>query len=228
MRCLRLFVFLSTFFYSNCSFAISDVWEETFGQGWQEYYISNEKNSLTISCNFGGSFNCNVEVSEHFLSLITHDKGKNIELFQELGHIVSFLIDGQVFNFDIANYPLTRSVFLFSADQFSILSRPSDLLYSDHSLAPTTFTQCQHVADVHAVEVAMKTYEDFISSGLDKGSEVAASLIADNQRRQREKVQQEGRPTDSWYDRYRKNPQKNNKTIEEINQETIKKFGHLI
>ena len=33
----------------------------------------------------------------------------------------------------IANYPLLRSVFLFSADQFSTLSRSSDLLHSDHS-----------------------------------------------------------------------------------------------
>ena len=31
-----------------------------------------------------------------------------------------------------ANYPLLRSVFLFSADQFSTLSRSSDLLHSDH------------------------------------------------------------------------------------------------
>jgi hypothetical protein len=31
-----------------------------------------------------------------------------------------------------ANYPLLRSVFLFSTDQFSTLSRSSDLLYSDH------------------------------------------------------------------------------------------------
>ena len=95
-----------------------------------------------------------------------------------------------------------------------------------NSLAPTI--QGTHVADDHAAEVAKKTYEDFISSGLDKGSEVAATLIADNQRKQREKAQQEGKPTDSWYDTYRKNPRKNNKTIEEINQETIKKFGRLI
>ena len=32
-----------------------------------------------------------------------------------------------------ANYPLPRSVFLFSADQFSTLSRSPDLLHSDHS-----------------------------------------------------------------------------------------------
>jgi len=32
----------------------------------------------------------------------------------------------------VANYPLLRSVFLFSTDQFSTLSRSSDLLYSDH------------------------------------------------------------------------------------------------
>ena len=31
-----------------------------------------------------------------------------------------------------ANYPLLRSVFLFSPDQFSTLSRSSDLLHSDH------------------------------------------------------------------------------------------------
>ena len=32
-----------------------------------------------------------------------------------------------------ANYPLPRSVILFSTDQFSTLSRSSDLLHSDHS-----------------------------------------------------------------------------------------------
>ena len=31
-----------------------------------------------------------------------------------------------------ANYPLPRSVILFSPDQFSTLSRSSDLLHSDH------------------------------------------------------------------------------------------------
>ena len=35
--------------------------------------------------------------------------------------------------FTDANYPLLRSVFLFSADQFSTLSRSPDLLHSDHS-----------------------------------------------------------------------------------------------
>ena len=34
---------------------------------------------------------------------------------------------------NLANYPLPRSVILFSADQFSTLSRSSDLLHSDHS-----------------------------------------------------------------------------------------------
>ena len=94
-----------------------------------------------------------------------------------------------------------------------------------NSLAPTQGT---HAADDHAAEVAKKTYEDFISPGIDRGSEVAAALIADNQRKQQERVQQEGNLTDSWYDRYRKNPRKNNKTIEELNQETIRKFGRLI
>ena len=94
-----------------------------------------------------------------------------------------------------------------------------------NSLAPTQGT---HAADDHAAEVAKKTYEDFISPGIDRGSEVAASLIANNQRKQQERLQQEGNLTDSWYDRYRKNPRKNNKTIEELNQETIRKFGRLI
>ena len=94
-----------------------------------------------------------------------------------------------------------------------------------NSLAPTT--QGTHVADDHAAEVAKKTYEDFISSGLDKGSEVAASLIADNQRKQREKIQQEGRPTDGWYDRYRRKPPQH-KSLEEIDQEDIKKFGRVL
>lgn len=105
----------------------------------------------------------------------------------------------------------------------------TDLLASpdsiQNSLAPTQGT---HAADDHAAEVAKKTYEDFISPGIDKGSEVAASLIADNQKKQQERVQQEGNLTDSWYDRYRKNPRRNNKTIEELNQETIRKFGRLI
>lgn len=105
----------------------------------------------------------------------------------------------------------------------------TDLLASpdsiQNSLAPTQGT---HAADDHAAEVAKKTYEDFISPGIDRGSEVAAALIADNQRKQQERVQQEGNLTDSWYDRYRKNPRKNNKTIEELNQETIRKFGRLI
>ena len=94
-----------------------------------------------------------------------------------------------------------------------------------NSLAPTQGT---HAADDHAAEVAKKTYEDFISPGIDKGSEVAAALIANNQKKQQERVQQEGNLTDSWYDRYRKNPRRNNKTIEEINQETIREFGRLI
>ena len=105
----------------------------------------------------------------------------------------------------------------------------TDLLASpdsiQNSLAPTQGT---HAADDHAAEVAKKTYEDFISPGIDKGSEVAAALIANNQRKQQERVQQEGNLTDSWYDRYRKNPRRNNKTIEEINQETIREFGRLI
>lgn len=105
----------------------------------------------------------------------------------------------------------------------------TDLLASpdsiQNSLAPTQGT---HAADDHAAEVAKKTYEDFISPGIDRGSEVAAALIANNQKKQQERVQQEGNLTDSWYDRYRKNPRRNNKTIEEINQETIREFGRLI
>lgn len=103
-----------------------------------------------------------------------------------------------------------------------LLANPDSI---QNSLAPTQGT---HAADDHAAEVAKKTYEDFISPGIDRGSEVAAALIANNQKKQQEKVQQEGNLTDGWYDRYRKNPRRNNKTIEEINQETIRKFGRLI
>ena len=81
-----------------------------------------------------------------------------------------------------------------------------------NSLAPTQGT---HAADDHAAEVAKKTYEDFISPGIDKGSEVAAALIADNQRKQQERVQQEGNLTDSWYDRYRRRPLQH-KSLKEI------------
>lgn len=93
-----------------------------------------------------------------------------------------------------------------------------------NSLAPTQGT---HAADDHAAEVAKKTYEDFISPGIDKGSEVAAALIADNQRKQQERVQQEGNLTDSWYDRYRRRPLQH-KSLKEIDQEDIKKFGRIL
>lgn len=93
-----------------------------------------------------------------------------------------------------------------------------------NSLAPTQGT---HAADDHAAEVAKKTYEDFISPGIDRGSEVAASLIANNQRKQQERVQQEGNLTDSWYDRYRRRPLQH-KSLEEIDQEDIRKFGRIL
>lgn len=104
----------------------------------------------------------------------------------------------------------------------------TDLLASpdsiQNSLAPTQGT---HAADGHAAEVAKKTYEDFISPGIDKGSEVAAALIANNQRKQQERVQQEGNLTDSWYDRYRRRPLQH-KSLEEIDQEDIRKFGRIL
>ena len=105
----------------------------------------------------------------------------------------------------------------------------TDLLASpdsiQNSLAPTT--QGTHAADDHAAEVAKKTYEDFISPGIDRGSEVAASLIANNQKKQQERVQQEGNLTDSWYDRYRRKPLQH-KSLKEIDQEDIKKFGRIL
>ena len=104
----------------------------------------------------------------------------------------------------------------------------TDLLASpdsiQNSLAPTQGT---HAADDHAAEVAKKTYEDFISPGIDKGSEVAAALIANNQKKQQERVQQEGNLTDSWYDRYRRRPLQH-KSLEEIDQEDIRKFGRIL
>ena len=102
-----------------------------------------------------------------------------------------------------------------------LLANPDSI---QNSLAPTQGT---HAADDHAAEVAKKTYEDFISPGIDKGSEVAASLIADNRKKQQEKVQQEGNLTDSWYDRYRRRPLQH-KSLEEIDQEDIRKFGRIL
>ena len=50
-----------------------------------------------------------------------------------IGHIIDFKFVPKVSGGSDANYPLPRSVILFSTDQFSTLSRSSDLLHSDHS-----------------------------------------------------------------------------------------------
>lgn len=101
----------------------------------------------------------------------------------------------------------------------------TDLLASpdsiQNSLAPTQGT---HAADDHAAEVAKKTYEDFISPGIDKGSAVAASLIAD---RKKANNGTKSNIPEKWYDQYRRTPLQH-KSLEEINQETIRKFGRLI
>lgn len=101
----------------------------------------------------------------------------------------------------------------------------TDLLASpdsiQNSLAPTQGT---HAADDHAAEVAKKTYEDFISPGIDRGSAVAASLIAD---RKKANNGNKSNIPEKWYDQYRRTPPQH-KSIEEINQETIREFGRLI
>lgn len=101
----------------------------------------------------------------------------------------------------------------------------TDLLASpdsiQNSLAPTQGT---HAADDHAAEVAKKTYEDFISPGIDRGSAVAASLIAD---RKKTNNGNKSNIPEKWYDQYRRTPPQH-KSIEEINQETIREFGRLI
>lgn len=102
-----------------------------------------------------------------------------------------------------------------------LLANPDSI---QNSLAPTTPTQGQHAADDHAAEVAKKTYEDFISPGIDRGSEVAASLVAD---RKKANNGNKSNIPEKWYDQYRRTPPQH-KSIEEINQETIRKFGRLI
>lgn len=101
----------------------------------------------------------------------------------------------------------------------------TDLLASpdsiQNSLAPTQGT---HAADDHAAEVAKKTYEDFISPGIDRGSAIAASLIAD---RKKANNGNKSNIPEKWYDQYRRTPPQH-KSIEEINQETIREFGRLI
>lgn len=101
----------------------------------------------------------------------------------------------------------------------------TDLLASpdsiQNSLAPTQGT---HAADDHAAEVAKKTYEDFISPGIDRGSAVAASLIAD---RKKTNNGNKSNIPEKWYDQYRRTPPQH-KSLEEINQETIREFGRLI
>lgn len=105
------------------------------------------------------------------------------------------------------------------------IGEDTDLLASpdsiQNSLAPTQGT---HAADDHAAEVAKKTYEDFISPGIDKGSAVAASLIAD---RKKANNGNKSNIPEKWYDQYRRTPPQH-KSLEEINQETIRKFGRLI
>ncbi len=56
-------------------------------------------------------------IMSHFAELVVRNIGYN-----ELG--IKWILS--------ANYHLPRSVFLFSTDQFSTLSRSSDLLRSDH------------------------------------------------------------------------------------------------
>lgn len=101
----------------------------------------------------------------------------------------------------------------------------TDLLASpdsiQNSLAPTQGT---HAVDDHAAEVAKKTYEDFISPGIDRGSAVAASLIAD---RKKANNGTKSNIPEKWYDQYRRTPLQH-KSLEEINQETIREFGRLI
>ena len=91
MKCLRLLVLLSAFFYSGFAFAIPNVWTAGFGQGWQEYYITNKKVVLNIGCNSATGFNY-----EHSLSL-TNSKG--VDLFTKPNHVLSFLIGGKAFEF---------------------------------------------------------------------------------------------------------------------------------
>lgn len=102
----------------------------------------------------------------------------------------------------------------------------TDLLASpdsiQNSLAPTT--QGTHAADDHAAEVAKKTYEDFISPGIDRGSAVAASLIAD---RKKANNGNKSNIPEKWYDQYRRTPLQH-KSLEEIDQEDIKKFGRIL
>lgn len=101
----------------------------------------------------------------------------------------------------------------------------TDLLASPDSIQnPLAPTQGTHAADDHAAEVAKKTYEDFISPGIDKGSAVAASLIAD---RKKANNGNKSNIPEKWYDQYRRTPLQH-KSLEEINQETIRKFGRLI
>ena len=101
----------------------------------------------------------------------------------------------------------------------------TDLLASpdsiQNSLAPTQGT---HAADDHAAEVAKKTYEDFISPGIDRGSAVAASLIAD---RKKANNGNKSNIPEKWYDQYRRTPPQH-KSLEEIDQEDIKKFGRVL
>ena len=91
MNCLRLFVLISAFFYSGFAFAIPNVWESTFGQGNQEYYITNKKITLGIGCNSTTGFNF-----DHNLHLYN---SKNVDLFTKPKHVLSFLIGGEVFEF---------------------------------------------------------------------------------------------------------------------------------
>lgn len=101
----------------------------------------------------------------------------------------------------------------------------TDLLASpdsiQNSLAPTQGT---HAADDHAAEVAKKTYEDFISPGIDRGSAVAASLIAD---RKKANNGNKSNIPEKWYDQYRRTPLQH-KSLEEIDQEDIRKFGRIL
>ncbi|WP_274969056.1 hypothetical protein [Succinimonas amylolytica] len=80
-----------TFLFSAQALAAPNIWDIGFGQGWQEYSISNEKVSFRIACNEAFS-----NTAEHMIEVMVN----GTDLFAQKDHKLEILISGTAYTFD--------------------------------------------------------------------------------------------------------------------------------
>jgi hypothetical protein len=88
---LRSITACLAFFISAAAPAAPAVWQGGFGQGWQEYSISNGKASFRIACN--EAYN---DTSEHSIEVTVNGR----DLFAEKDNRLAIVINGATYQFN--------------------------------------------------------------------------------------------------------------------------------